>query len=252
MKKFVQFLQIATVMTSISLITSQSAYAINLTITFDDLPNLGATDQSLSFEDANAGSGVFNGVTFGSPQYQFGVTGDNYRIGGSSPNPTFGVPYSGHFFLNNRETVSSFITTTYVLTEAWFGRNEYYGYGGGATSVTVTALGNNVDLGSVTTALPDTFPYTGNLPAPNGGIGNGLPDPMVRLDTSSFLGLTGITGYRIDRVPNGNNGNWVADDFTFSAVAVPWETDALSVVGTTALFGLGVWSKTRSAKTGQK
>ena len=33
------------------------------------------------------------------------------------------------------------------------------------------------------------------------------------------------------------------------AVAVPWETDALSVVGSTVLFGLGLWAKT---KLGQK
>jgi hypothetical protein len=30
------------------------------------------------------------------------------------------------------------------------------------------------------------------------------------------------------------------------AVAVPWETDALSVIGTTVLFGFGVWAKSKS------
>jgi len=30
------------------------------------------------------------------------------------------------------------------------------------------------------------------------------------------------------------------------ATAVPWETDALPVVGTTILFGLGVWAKSKS------
>jgi hypothetical protein len=33
---------------------------------------------------------------------------------------------------------------------------------------------------------------------------------------------------------------------------VPWETDALSVVGTTILFGFGVWSKRKSAKSLEK
>ena len=33
---------------------------------------------------------------------------------------------------------------------------------------------------------------------------------------------------------------------------VPWETDALSVVGTTILFGLGIWSKRKSAKSLEK
>ena len=39
---------------------------------------------------------------------------------------------------------------------------------------------------------------------------------------------------------------------TLSPTAVPWETDALSVVGTTILFGFGVWSKRKSAKSLEK
>jgi hypothetical protein len=34
--------------------------------------------------------------------------------------------------------------------------------------------------------------------------------------------------------------------------AVPWETDALPVVGSTILFGLGVWAKRKFAKPLQK
>lgn len=38
------------------------------------------------------------------------------------------------------------------------------------------------------------------------------------------------------------------------AVAVPWETDALPVVGSTVLFGLGIWGKHKLAqrKTNKK
>ena len=170
----------------------------------------------------------------------FGVVGDEYRIGGSAPNPAYGVPHSGHYFLSNGNTPNDNLTiqTTLVLTEAWFGRNEYYGYGGGASSVTVTAFGSSGDLGSETTLLPDTYPYTGNLPG-NPSIGNGLPDPLVKLDTSSFLGLSGITGYRISRVELGTfNGNWIGDDFTFtSASTVPEPTGF-------ALFGVGLLGMT--------
>ena len=35
----------------------------------------------------------------------------------------------------------------------------------------------------------------------------------------------------------------LAGDVTISASAVPWETDALSVIGVTTLFGFGVWNK---------
>ncbi|BAZ85683.1 hypothetical protein [Dolichospermum compactum] len=47
------------------------------------------------------------------------------------------------------------------------------------------------------------------------------------------------------------------DDYIVSstlspATPVPWETDALPVVGSTILFGLGVWAKRKSAKPIQK
>ncbi|UXE60770.1 MAG: hypothetical protein KA717_35675 [Woronichinia naegeliana WA131] len=37
-----------------------------------------------------------------------------------------------------------------------------------------------------------------------------------------------------------------------SVVAVPWETDALPVIGSTVLFGLGLWAKRKFAKPLQK
>lgn len=232
MKNLVRLLQITAVMTGVSLSLCKTAQAVSFTIDFDSLPTLGATNQSQSFADANGGNNTFQGVTFGSPD-QFRVTGDDYRVGGTAPNPAFGVPHSGHYFLNNANTPNDnvILTTTNVLKEAWFGRNEYYGYGGGASSVTVTAFSGSGDLGSVTIALPDTFPYTGNLLPPNQSIGNGLPDPMVRMDTSHFSSLVGITGYRIGRVEIGSfSGNWVADDLTFET-PVP---EPLTVLGSMA------------------
>ena len=212
------------------------AAASSITIDFDHLASLPAVTAASSFAAANGGSLTTQGVTFAS---SFEVVGDQYRINGSAPNPTLGVPTSGHYFLSNGNTPNDnlLIQTTLVLTEAWFGRNEYYGYGGGATSVTVTAFGSSGDLGSETTLLPDTYPYTGNLPGYS--IGNGLPDPLVQLDTSSFLGLSGITGYRISRVELGTfNGNWIGDDFTFtSASTVPEPTGF-------ALFGVGLLGMT--------
>jgi hypothetical protein len=32
------------------------------------------------------------------------------------------------------------------------------------------------------------------------------------------------------------------------AVAVPWETDSLPVIGSTVLFGLGLWGKSKLAQ----
>ena len=39
---------------------------------------------------------------------------------------------------------------------------------------------------------------------------------------------------------------------TFTATPVPWETDALPVIGSTVLFGLGLWAKNKFAKPLQK
>lgn len=50
----------------------------------------------------------------------------------------------------------------------------------------------------------------------------------------------------------GSNTGLSEAQFSGTAVAVPWETDALPVVGSTILFGLGVWSKRKSAKSIQK
>jgi hypothetical protein len=49
----------------------------------------------------------------------------------------------------------------------------------------------------------------------------------------------------------------IGDDYIVSstlspATPVPWETDALPVVGSTILFGLGVWGKRKFAKPLQK
>ncbi len=186
----------------------------------------------------NGNSSTTQGVTFGDNAL---VIGDEYRVSPNAPNPTWGVPHSGHYFLGNG-TPNDYllIQTTLVLTEAWFGRNEYYGNGGGATSVTVTAVGALGDLGSETTLLPDTYPYTGNLPGYS--IGNGLPDPMVRLDTSSFLGLSGITGYRISRVATGQyTDDWVGDDFTFTTATSPSTVPEPTGFAT---FGLGLLGMT--------
>jgi len=229
MKMRSRLFSVATILSVMSLYVPITAFAENFTITFDDLPTLSSTDQSLSFTDANGGSSTLHGVTFTN---NFEVTGDDYRIK-EAPSPPFGLPHSGHYFLNNGNTPNNdlIMTTTNVLTEAWFGRTEYYGYGGGASSVTVTAFGTGGDLRSITINLPDTFPCTANLPPPFDTIGNGLPDPMAPMDVGAFLGLAGITGYRISRVEIGSDaGNWVADDFTFTTPLATPEPGSLTLI----------------------
>lgn len=176
--------------------------------TFDDLPFPPALDSASGIQWTNSTASLeYQGVIWDA---RFGVVGDQYRVGGPS-GPLFGIPHSGHYFVSNADGSSGMtITTGKVLTGAWFGRNQYYGFGeGGADQVTIVALNGASELGSVVFDLPESHP--------------GQPEPLSFVDTSSFAALGPITGYRIDRRELGQlNGNWVADDFTFvDAAQVP-------------------------------
>ncbi len=198
------------------------AAASGVTLTFDNLPNLPATDGSVDLFSANGGSMSYGGVTF---LTGVSVVGSAYRVDPVS-GPTFGIPHSGSFFLSNNASDATngdhvMLSTNLVLTGAWFGQNEYYGFGGGADQITIFALNGATILGSVTFNLPDVIP--------------GQPDPLSFVDTSAFLSLNGITGYQIDRRnPNPVNptgANWVADDFQFQAVPEPGSLALLLAAG---------------------
>jgi hypothetical protein len=170
--------------------------------TFDDLPFPPALNSATGLQYTNpTDSLVYQGVTWDA---DFTVVGDEYAVG--TGGPLFGVPHSGHFFVTNHSGRSGLmITTGQLLTGAWFGRNQYYGFGeGGADQVTIVAMSGATELGMVVFDLPDSHP--------------GLPEPLSFIDTSSFAAFNGITGYRIDRRELGSqSGNWVADDFQFGA-----------------------------------
>jgi hypothetical protein len=194
-------------------------------VTFDDLPSPPATDSLTGLSFANSGSAVYQGVTWDS---RVTVVGDAYRVDTATPGPLFGIPHSGHYFITSggADNDGIVLTTDHVLMGAWFGRNEYYGFGSGADQVTINALSGTTVLASV------VF----NLPAPAVA---GQPGPMGFADTRSFASLTGITGYRIDRHELADEtGNWVADDFSFAPAGVPEPSSlALSMLGLLAVSG---------------
>lgn len=177
----------------------------------------------------NGSSPVYEGIDW---DMRLRVVGADYRIEDAGRvTPLYGLPHAGNYFVTNEGGVDGLrITTDRVLLGAWFGRNAYYGYNelGGADQVTIHALDGDTVLASVVFDLP--------LPAQPG-----QPGVMGFADTGSFAGLSGITGYRIDRRELGQmQGNWVADDFVFAS-AVP-EPSAAALL----LAGLGVlaaWSR---------
>ncbi|WP_154668109.1 hypothetical protein [Pseudoduganella violaceinigra] len=186
--------------------------------TFDDLPAPPALDSGAGLQWTNGANGLlYQGVTWDS---RFGVIGDQYRVGGAG-SPLFGIPHSGHYFASNQDGATGMtINTSKVLTGAWFGRNQYYGFGeGGADQVTIVALNGAIELASVVFDLPESHP--------------GLPEPLSFIDTSLFAALGPITGYRIDRRELGQqSGNWVADDFSFAdPTQVPAPGGAVLMLG---------------------
>lgn len=186
---------------------------------FETLATPPAVADGTGFEFANGGSLDYAGVRWDARLY---VVGDAYRVDAATPGPLFGLPHSGSFFINNHNGADGILLETLqVLTGAWFARNEYYGFGSGADQVSITALGAGGDLLTLSLDLPELLA--------------GLPEQPVFFDTSVFLSLSGITGYRIDRRETGPfSADWVADDFTFEAAVT-----AIPAPPVLALFGLG-------------
>ena len=67
----------------------------------------------------------------------------------------------------------------------------------------------------------------------NSGFQNGI-NTLDYIVTNSATGGGGPTGLRVANI----SGN-------YDVTAVPWETDTLSLIGSTTIFGLGLWAKSK-------
>lgn len=188
-----------------AMLVSGASHA-NVLATFDDLSLPPALNTATGLQYTNAFNSLdYQGIAWDS---RFNVAGDQVKVA-PPDGPLFGIPHSGHYFVSNGNGESGLvITTDKILTGAWFGRNEYYGFGGGADQISIFALSGATELASVVFDLPENFA--------------GQPEPLSFMDTSIFGALNGITSYRIDRrEPVAFASNWVADDFQFNDVPEP-------------------------------
>ncbi len=201
--------------------------------TFDNLPLPPALTGASGLQYTNTSNSlVYEGIAWDA---HFTVVGDEYKV--AADGPLFGIPHSGHYFVTNQDGASGLtISTDKVLTGAWFGRNQYYGFSeGGADQITIVALSGATELASTVFDLPESHP--------------GQPEPLSFVDTASFAGLSGVTGYRIDRRELGTQaGHWVADDFQFVDATSPIpEPATLSMLA----LGLG-WMALRGRGRGAR
>ncbi|BCG64911.1 MAG: hypothetical protein methR_P2704 [Methyloprofundus sp.] len=169
-------------------------------VDFEDLPQPPTLSQrtGLEFtENANYADIIWQNIT---------VFGRDYRVDTVTPGPIFGLAHSENYAITNDGSSSS-LTTEKVLIGLWVGQNEYYGYGGGADQITISALdsqGNH--LSSVSMDLPDNI--------------EGEAEVLQWMDTRQFVSFANIAAYRIDRQEIGTGGgSWVADDLHFMASA---------------------------------
>lgn len=104
-------------------------------------------------------------------------------------------------------------------------------YGAFTANLTALDAGNNV-LG--------TFDWDGNSTAnsDNSAIFMGVNDNTASISKLVFS-IPGSQDFGINRLAIDGVG----------ATAVPWETDALPVVGSVAILGLGLWAKRKFTKT---
>jgi hypothetical protein len=99
------------------------------------------------------------------------------------------------------------------------------------TGATFGTYDQTFDLGSSST-------YRTAFINTNGGTPTGARNALL----ASFDNQTTYFNIHSSTFPSGE----------IRAFAVPWETDALSVVGTTLLFGFGVWRKNKSSQRNLK
>jgi hypothetical protein len=224
------------------LLAMTPSFAIAELVTFEDLPTPPPVNGAGDLFFANNQSSNYAGIAWGD---HFSVFGSHYGLNSAGPlfgnvHGDYGLTNSSADPVNGLDSVS--FSTNMVLTGSFWGRNEYFGFAGGADQITIHVMSGSSEIASASFNLPD---WVGN---PQGG--HQQPGPLGFFDTSSFASLSGITGYVISRHESQpNNGNWVADDFTFLAPSTVPEPSTLGLIAFGAIGVAGTWLSRRRKKS---
>jgi hypothetical protein len=95
----------------------------------------------------------------------------------------------------------------------------------------------------------------GGVPMNPFSISTSTNNPLDSVGTYNFnnpFTLMTNQNYTLSTVLPGNDALSVIKSITVDATPVPWETDALSVIGSTILFAGGLWARNKFAKPLQK
>jgi hypothetical protein len=160
-------------------------------------------------------------------------------------NPAQAITLHNFSFSNVEGTVPGMVAGTITLPD---GDGTF-----AASSVTVTTAPNGLGYDPTGFNFTSVLVYVNKFSVVNGIISKSDSNFAGFFNGSTALGLNynGITF--LDYLNVGNLGNPGVRDsssstLTYSATAVPWETDSLSAIGSTILFGLGLWGKRKLAQ----
>lgn len=154
-------------------------------------------------------------------------------------------------YLSNTNGGSVFfavVNTGILLNQDYYPSNQNTAFGDQfeiSFSQAVQFISYNVIYSGITTGQTATFTLFN--PNGTGSIENNLANVGTFNFSNQFNLNTGQTSTLKAILSAPDNNLSAIQRITVDATAVPWETDALSVVSTTLLFAGGVWSKTRTA-----
>jgi len=112
---------------------------------------------------------------------------------------------------------------------------------------TLSSISGTIDGFEITSLVSSYWGNDNHIPLDGGGISFSTTNGAY---WNLFLFNGGPTSQVITGVTSDNGANGI---FTYSeAQAVPWETDAFSVIGSIILFAGGLWAKTKFSKLLEK